>query len=165
MAGIARGRLQEERKAWRKDRPFGFTAKPRTNADGTQDILNWECAIPGKAGTIWEGGLFPLTMTFSADYPSEPPRCAFKKIDGKPLFHPNIYPSGRVCLSIINPANEHGTWRASLTMKQVLLAIQLLLDEPNQNDPAQCDAWETLRRKPEDYKRRVKEQVKLCPQP
>ena len=32
-------------------------------------------------------------------------------------------------------------------------------------DPAQCDAWETLRRKPEDYKRRVREQVKLCPQP
>jgi hypothetical protein len=34
MASIARGRLAEERKAWRKDKPFGFFAKPETNADG-----------------------------------------------------------------------------------------------------------------------------------
>jgi len=34
MAGVARARLAEERKAWRKDRPFGFTAKPETSADG-----------------------------------------------------------------------------------------------------------------------------------
>jgi len=34
MAGVARARLAEERKAWRKDRPFGFTARPETSADG-----------------------------------------------------------------------------------------------------------------------------------
>ena len=32
--GVARSRLAEERKAWRKDRPFGFTAKPEANEKG-----------------------------------------------------------------------------------------------------------------------------------
>lgn len=34
MSGVARGRLTEERKAWRKDKPFGFFARPETAADG-----------------------------------------------------------------------------------------------------------------------------------
>ena len=34
MAGVARSRLQEERKAWRKDKPFGFHARPETEDDG-----------------------------------------------------------------------------------------------------------------------------------
>jgi hypothetical protein len=31
MSGIATGRLAEERKAWRKDHPFGFIARPTKN--------------------------------------------------------------------------------------------------------------------------------------
>jgi hypothetical protein len=31
---MASTRLAEERKRWRKDHPFGFVAKPRSNADG-----------------------------------------------------------------------------------------------------------------------------------
>lgn len=34
MSGVARSRLAEERKAWRKDKPFGFHARPETEADG-----------------------------------------------------------------------------------------------------------------------------------
>ena len=34
MSGIALGRLQEERKAWRKDHPFGFVARPTKNPNG-----------------------------------------------------------------------------------------------------------------------------------
>ena len=32
--GVAFARLTQERKAWRKDHPFGFVAKPATAADG-----------------------------------------------------------------------------------------------------------------------------------
>lgn len=60
MSGIATGRLTEERKAWRKDHPFGFIAKPVQNPDGTRNLFVWECAIPGKKGTIWEGGLYKV---------------------------------------------------------------------------------------------------------
>jgi len=33
--------------------------------------------IPGKDGTIWANGLYPLTMEFSEDYPHKPPKCKF----------------------------------------------------------------------------------------
>ncbi len=32
--GLARNRLLMERKAWRKNKPFGFHARPETEADG-----------------------------------------------------------------------------------------------------------------------------------
>ena len=48
--------------------------------------------------TDWEGGYFPLTLNFSEDYPSKPPKCKFPQ----GFFHPNVYPSGTVCLSILN---------------------------------------------------------------
>ena len=51
-----------------------------------------------------------------------------------PLFHPNVYPSGTVCLSILNVEQD---WRPSITLKQILLGIQELLDNPNPNSPAQ----------------------------
>ena len=48
MAGIARGRLQEERKQWRQDHPIGFFARPSKTA-GKANLMKWECGIPGKA--------------------------------------------------------------------------------------------------------------------
>jgi len=50
MSGIALARLAEERKAWRKDHPFGFVARPTKKDDGTLNLMNWECVIPGKKG-------------------------------------------------------------------------------------------------------------------
>ncbi|KAJ6653896.1 hypothetical protein lerEdw1_007654 [Lerista edwardsae] len=52
MSGIALSRLAQERKAWRKDHPFGFVAVPTKNPDGTMNLMNWECAIPGKKGIL-----------------------------------------------------------------------------------------------------------------
>lgn len=52
------------RKQWRKDHPFGFYARPQRNPTGVLDLKLWECGIPGKEKTIWEGGLFKLTMAF-----------------------------------------------------------------------------------------------------
>ena len=96
---------------------YRFTAKPVTSADGeTQDLFKWECKIPGKAGSPWEGGVYKLMMEFSEDYPNKPPKCKFSPV----LFHPNIYPSGTVCLSILN---EDEDWRPSLTIPQLLIGI------------------------------------------
>ena len=77
-------------------------------------------------------------MFFSAEYPAVPPRCRFVP----PLFHPNVFPSGTVCLSILD---EHKDWRSLLSVKQVLLGIQELLADPNPNDPAQAEAYNIFR--------------------
>ena len=34
-----------------------------------------------------------------------------------PLFHPNVYPSGTVCLSLLD---EDKDWRPAVTIKQVI---------------------------------------------
>ena len=78
-SGIAKGRLQEERKAWRKDHPIGFYAKPAANGDGSTNMFVWTSGIPGKVGTDWEGGVYKVAMEFSEEYPSRPPKC--KSID------------------------------------------------------------------------------------
>jgi ubiquitin-conjugating enzyme E2 I len=54
------------------------------------------------------------------------------------FFHPNIYPSGTVCLSILDSEKN---WKPGITMKQILLGVQDLLGTPNVNDPAQTDAY------------------------
>eukprot|EP00102_Acyrthosiphon_pisum_P012920 XP_008182267.1 PREDICTED: SUMO-conjugating enzyme UBC9-B-like [Acyrthosiphon pisum] len=73
-------------------------------------------------------------MTFNDDYPSSPPKCRFEP----PLFHPNVYPSGTVCLSLLD---ENKDWRPSMTIKRLLVEIQYLLNEPSIEDPAQAEAY------------------------
>lgn len=53
-----------DRKQWRKDHPFGFVARPVRRPDGVLDLKKWECAVPGKEKTPWDGGLFKLEVTF-----------------------------------------------------------------------------------------------------
>ena len=98
--------------------------------------MKWSCGIPAKPNTIWDPAVYPLTMEFTEDYPSKPPKCMFFDCSsfvlwslGNPchpnvyigkfpagFFHPNVYPSGTVCLSILN---EDEDWKPSITVKQV----------------------------------------------
>lgn len=113
---------------------------------------------------------------FEAGVPSFPGQlafcCLFVKIHtdvlpldyaGKftpPLFHPNVYPSGTVCLSILN---EEEAWRPAITIKQILLGIQDLLNDPNPESPAQAEAYNLYKKDRPAYERRVKQVVKENP--
>jgi len=152
MSGPAIARLTTERKNWRKDHPFGFVAKPETKPDGSSDFMKWKCLLPGTKGTDWENGLYPVTLTFTNDYPSQPPACHFPE----GFFHPNVYPSGKVCLSIVNP---DGSWKPSISIKQILEGIRVLLTEPNNDDPAQQEAYEIYQRQRGKYIERVRKQA------
>jgi len=158
MSGIAIARLAEERKAWRKDHPFGFIARPTKNPDGTLNLMNWECAIPGRKSTPWDGGLYRLRMIFKDDYPSTPPKCKFEP----PLFHPNVYPSGTVCLSLLDDEKD---WRPAITIKQILTGIQELLNDPNIKDPAQAEAYTIFCQNRLEYEKRVRAQAKSMSTP
>ena len=70
-----------------------------------------------------------------------------------PLFHPNVYPSGTICLSILN---EEEGWRPAITLKQVLIGIQDLLNEPNPDSPAQSEAFQLFSTNRPEYDRRVR---------
>jgi ubiquitin-conjugating enzyme E2 I len=74
-----------------------------------------------------------------------------------PLFHPNVYPSGTVCLSILN---EEEGWKPAITIKEILLGIQSLLDEPNPDSPAQADAFNLFKKDRAAYEKKVRNIVK-----
>lgn len=150
---LCKTRLQEERKQWRKDHPFGFYARPRKTADGTLDLTRWDAGIPGKPNSLWAEATYPVSITFSEEYPSKPPKVMFPA----GFWHPNVYPSGTVCLSILNESQD---WRPAITLKQIVLGIQELLTNPNPDSPAQEPAWKAFSKDRATYEKKVKEQAK-----
>ena len=153
---LATGRLREERKAWRKDHPVGFVARPRNAPDGSTDLMVWDAVIPGKSGGLWENCELKLELTFGDDYPVTAPIVKFKPI----LWHMNVWADGRICLNLLNAEDGtwHGKWQPSITIKQVLLAIQELLDNPFPAGarPEVQGMWEKNR---PAYDKRIKEEA------
>lgn len=77
-----------------------------------------------------------------------------------PLFHPNVYTSGNICLSILS---ESKGWRPAISIKQILLGIQDLLDDPNNSDPAQSAAYQLYKSNRELYSKRIREEARKFP--
>ncbi|XP_031575195.1 SUMO-conjugating enzyme UBC9-B-like [Actinia tenebrosa] len=146
-------RIQEEYQAWKRYHPKDFIANPSKKEDGSTDWLTWKCGIPGPEKSPWEGGLYPMQMEFPTDYPYSPPKCIFTPA----LLHPNVFPSGTVSLSLID---KNKGWKPQVTMKQVLLGIQLLLKDPNFHEPAQAEAFVIHSQSSLDYENKVKELAK-----
>lgn len=108
----------------------------------------------GKKNTPWENGVYTLTMYFPEDYPQKPPKVQFPA----KFFHPNVYDSGTVCLSILD---EDKDWKPAITIKQILLGIQDLLNEPNMLSPAQEEAYNMYKNDNIAYIRRIRQQALL----
>jgi len=66
----------------------------------------------------------------------------------RPIYHPNIYPDGKVCISILHPPGEDAMsgesaterWTSVQSVESVLRSILLLLDDPEVSSPANVDA-------------------------
>lgn len=129
-------RLLNEFKSFQKNRSFGMYAVP-----DPANIFNWKCQFHHK------GYFFSLVMTFSKDYPINPPRIKF---DQK-VFHPNIFSDNTVCLDIISMK-----WSPSLTIKDVLNGLKQLLDFPNPKSPANSHAGGLYVKDIEKYDKEVK---------
>ncbi len=102
-------------------------------------------------------------MLFSDDYPYQPPRFRFTPT----IYHPNIYPDGQLCISILHKPGEDfmsgeqasERWSPLQGVESVLRSVLLLLDDPEINSPANVDASVQYRDKPEAYARKAKEAV------
>ncbi|XP_012711835.2 ubiquitin-conjugating enzyme E2 T [Fundulus heteroclitus] len=90
--------------------------------------------IVGGAETPYEGGIFSLEVKIPERYPFEPPNIRFLT----PIYHPNIDNSGRICHDALKLPPK-GAWRPSLNISTVLTSIQLLMAEPNPDDPLMAD--------------------------
>ena len=110
------------------------------------DLFRWRITIIGQQGTNDEGGMFPCEMIFPPDYPNKPPSLFFRC----PMFHPNIRKEdGHVCISILHECkhdefNEmekiEEKWKPVYTVEGIIIAVLLMLNEPNQESPENVEA-------------------------
>lgn len=66
------------------------------------NILSWKGTITGVEGTVYEGMEYKLSLTFSNDYPFQPPKVLFDTS----LFHPNVDLAGNICLDILQVSSS-----------------------------------------------------------
>ena len=123
----------------------GITATPSDD-----NLFKWNAVIFGPDGTDWEGGIFHLTMEFADDFPNKPPKVKFVS----PMFHPNIYNDGSICLDILQ-----AMWSPVYDVSSILTSIQSLLSDPNINSPANNTAAQMYSKNYKEYVLRVKEVV------
>lgn len=104
------------------------------------DLLR--AAIVGTAGTPYHDGLFFFDIYLPLQYPSEPPIVYYNS--GGLRINPNLYESGKVCLSLLNTwtGSQTEVWNpGSSTLLQVLLSLQaLVLNEKPYFNEAGYDA-------------------------
>lgn len=99
------------------------------------DMLKGRALIIGPADTPYADGFYLFKFQFPANYPHEPPKVEFCTGDGYTRFNPNLYRTGKVCLSILNTWKGE-PWSGCQTISSVLLAICTVLnDEPLLNEP------------------------------
>lgn len=104
-----------------------------------EEMLKGYVMIIGPSDTPYENGLFFFDVTFPHNYPHSPPSFTYLTNDGKTRFNPNLYRSGKVCLSILN--TWHGEqWTSCQTLSSVLLTLVTIFnDNPLMNEPGITD--------------------------
>ena len=99
------------------------------------DMLKGRALIIGPADTPYADGFYFFTFQFPGNYPHAPPKVEFCTGDGFTRFNPNLYRTGKVCLSILNTWKGE-QWSGCQTISSVLLALCTVLnDEPLLNEP------------------------------
>lgn len=132
-----------------------------TNIELVNDnVFEWSVAlIVLNPDSLYYGGYFKARMMFPRNYPHSPPDFKFTR----PLYHPNIYPDGRLCISILHPPGDDEMsgelaaerWSPVQRVETVLLSILSLLDDAETSSPANVDAGVMLRNQPERYREMV----------
>jgi len=107
-------------------------------------------------------------MSFPKNYPYSPPDFKFLR----PLYHPNIYPDGRLCISILHAPGEDEMsgelaaerWSPVQRVESVLISVLSLLDDAEVSSPANVDAGVMLRKNLSQYKEMVKNDLEASKQ-
>eukprot|EP01062_Namystynia_karyoxenos_P081333 TRINITY_DN8918_c0_g1_i1.p2 TRINITY_DN8918_c0_g1~~TRINITY_DN8918_c0_g1_i1.p2 ORF type:complete len:210 (+),score=41.67 TRINITY_DN8918_c0_g1_i1:109-738(+) len=101
--------------------------------------MHWQAVMSGPDDSPYQGGVWALDIRFPTAYPMKPPEVRF----ATPIYHPNVYNSGEICLDILKEA-----WAPSLSVTTVLLSIRSLLADPNPLDAANGKAGMELKDAP-----------------
>lgn len=138
---FSKQKLARELKELQQESELPFTVGLRD----PNNLYTWDIVIIGQEDTFYENQFLRAEMTFPQDYPFSPPVFRFLS----KMFHPNIYPGGEVCISILHPPSQDPfnsqellseKWKPVLGANEVILSILTLLDDPNPDSPANVEA-------------------------
>ncbi|KAJ9148331.1 Ubiquitin-conjugating enzyme [Pleurostoma richardsiae] len=155
--GGAKQRLMSEMAALQKEKWVNIDTE-NTN------LFHWRLALMVvNPDSAFNGGYFKAEMFFTEEYPYQPPKFRFNS----KIIHPNIYPDGQLCISILhNPGEDlmsgeaaSERWSPLQGVESVLRSVLLLLDDPEINSPANVDASVMYRDYREDYNEKAREAV------
>lgn len=121
--------MKKEIKMLSESPPFGISCWPSGDS-----IDRLEAIILGGEDTPYSGGVFKLEIQIPDRYPFEPPKVRFVT----PIYHPNVDTGGRICLDTLKMPPK-GAWKPCLNISTVLTSVQLLMAEPNPEDPLMTD--------------------------
>ncbi|KAG0309052.1 ubiquitin-conjugating enzyme E2 G1 [Dissophora globulifera] len=123
------------------------------------NVLVWEITIMDLQDPLYEGGIFKAELIFDKNYPLVPPEMIFKT----KMYHPNVFPDGKVCISILHSPGEdkYGyeqaseRWLPVHTVESIVVSVISMLMSPNDESPANVDAAKEWRENYPSYKKKV----------
>tara|TARA_B100000035_G_scaffold156677_1_gene133417 strand:- start:11347 stop:12081 length:735 start_codon:yes stop_codon:yes gene_type:complete len=95
-------------------------------AHDEENMLKGYAIIFGPDDSIYRYGGYCFEFNFPYDYPFSPPKLKYLTNDNVTRFHPNLYRSGKVCISILNTWKGE-QWTSCQSIKSVLLMLVTLL--------------------------------------
>ncbi|XP_037960988.1 ubiquitin-conjugating enzyme E2-24 kDa-like [Teleopsis dalmanni] len=86
------------------------------------NLTTLEAVMNGEKRTVYEGGIFKLSINLPPQYPSKAPLIHFETA----IYHCNVSSTGYICLDKL-----HKDWQPLCTLSQILLAIYDMMHDCN----------------------------------
>ena len=106
-------------------------------------IMELKFSMIGPDDTVWAGKNYTGVFKFNENFPMSPPEVKFIE----KMYHPNIYSSGNVCISILHAGNDPmgeelnaERWTPVHTLASIIMSIICIFHDPNLYSPANIDA-------------------------
>jgi ubiquitin-conjugating enzyme E2 Z len=102
-----------------------------------ENIFSVRVLMIGDEDTPYQYGMFYFYLVFPDNYPFSPPDMKFITSNGKTRFNPNLYISGKVCISLLNTW-QGPKWTACNSLRSLLLSIKSMIlgiKYPLENEP------------------------------
>jgi ubiquitin-conjugating enzyme E2 Z len=100
-----------------------------------ENVFKGYALIIGQKDTPYGYGYYFFEFDFPDNYPFAPPLVRYLTNDGSMRFNPNLYVSGKVCLSVLNTWSGE-SWTSCQSINSILFTLSTVLCEnPLLNEP------------------------------
>lgn len=117
----------------------------------SSDPMTWHLNLKGPAGSPYDGGNFPVTVSFPSSYPLKPPSLTFDT----PVYHLNVESDGHVCFPYVSREG----YRPRASVCSILQAVSAVLESPDLENAARPDLAVLFKENKAEYLENAKASV------